>query len=1298
MRKYSILFFTFLVNVLVSQEISLDLPVLSPQTPNAFEFTKYGEIQVNESTGAISPSIPLFNFNAGPIDIPITLQYSGNGVKVNQEPTWAGMNWNINPGGIVTRQVRDLADEKTLVENKYYMTESNLDALSGKGTYYGTEWSEEILDIATNQNIDSEADIFNYNFLGYSGSFYLDSIISNDAHLFNHNKEVKIKFDYFANDQSRITITTPNGDRFFFGYLKSDTSKSYTNSGPGSNALAESAQNAFHLYEIKPITGGTVYFDYTDMISGTYNYTNGEQESYYVTSYVTDNGCGGGSVTIPTVGTKSTRLLITSYSSAHYLTKIWSSFDSNTVEFNSSKIGDASVNSHHRRKLNSIDLRDGNNTTINKCDLNYEIVDTENEDYENRFFLTSVQLLGKNGINDPKEYFMTYNNLQDLPEKDSYSQDHFGYFNNAHNITLLPRVDGYALIQDDPGLADREANADYALTGVLTKIQYPTGGDSEFEYELRKTGDELEQIHDQMHVYYNEPLYNETLYTDYPYNDAPFVTSSQTDVVFNVTAISTGSLLQSNFIEVIAEHSITHVQTIQSISLVNPNNTTIPHDENVTLSLGAGSYYFSMNLNLNSPGSANIEAYANFSIPGTALIPIYGSGIRIKRIKSKENESTVPMITRYYYNQKEQYQQESTASLIRQPQYIYENLNRTACGGGFYTERGIINLTTSSLNNIFSSDAGKILYPYVTVSYGGDNFENGGKELQFKAQPDNTIINYMDPSPGRTVFAGYGSNLSYANSRLIKETIFTKIGSLFNLVQETHNHYATDYSESFTLFNIKPSEYCNNVGYISSSGIERFNIGLYDTFSYWDYLDYTEVKDYRDNQLNPLTITTSYEYTSKLAGLPSEIEVDNSEGTINLKTIYYSSDGDLATLGFSTTQNDLINGMETNHQLDEVIRIETYKKDVSQPTPLSLLSITQKEYDSWSNNILAKNIQFSKNGVDFENRLTYHRYNNDGKPIEVSKTEGGHLVYIWGYNESVPIAKVENATYAEVYSHLLTLQQLSDLDVDTTTEQALRNALDNLRNDATFKDKWQVTSYTYDPLIGVTSITDPTGYTSYYVYDDFNRLQYIKDKDENVLEKYKYNYALEELIVSGNASSTALMVGDQLTLNTSASGGSGNYSYEWIIPGENNLPNSNVITITTTAMHSPSFNAICEVTDTQTLESVTYSEQITVSQNNPTLSVDPVVTIPAGSLRKSVGQNVTYGVTVTNGSGNYQYEWSKTNGQNTSVIGSGSNTVSNTVTLSDCGGFTISCKVTDTNSSEIVTNTISMIVVCGVPK
>jgi YD repeat-containing protein len=51
----------------------------------------------------------------------------------------------------------------------------------------------------------------------------------------------------------------------------------------------------------------------------------------------------------------------------------------------------------------------------------------------------------------------------------------------------------------------------------------------------------------------------------------------------------------------------------------------------------------------------------------------------------------------------------------------------------------------------------------------------------------------------------------------------------------------------------------------------------------------------------------------------------------------------------------------------------------------------------------------------------------------------------------------------------------------------------------------QMSTYTYDPMTGVTSVTDMKGLTTYFEYDGLQRLMNVKDKDGNIVKNYKYN-------------------------------------------------------------------------------------------------------------------------------------------------------------------------------------------------
>jgi YD repeat-containing protein len=53
----------------------------------------------------------------------------------------------------------------------------------------------------------------------------------------------------------------------------------------------------------------------------------------------------------------------------------------------------------------------------------------------------------------------------------------------------------------------------------------------------------------------------------------------------------------------------------------------------------------------------------------------------------------------------------------------------------------------------------------------------------------------------------------------------------------------------------------------------------------------------------------------------------------------------------------------------------------------------------------------------------------------------------------------------------------------------------------------QMTTYTYDPLKGVTSQTDINNRGTFYEYDALGRLSVVRDQDNNVIKKVCYNYA-----------------------------------------------------------------------------------------------------------------------------------------------------------------------------------------------
>ncbi len=174
-----------------------------------------------------------------------------------------------------------------------------------------------------------------------------------------------------------------------------------------------------------------------------------------------------------------------------------------------------------------------------------------------------------------------------------------------------------------------------------------------------------------------------------------------------------------------------------------------------------------------------------------------------------------------------------------------------------------------------------------------------------------------------------------------------------------------------------------------------------------------------------------------------------------------------------------------------------------------------------------------------------------GNVSQIKLTDNTPTAYQWGYNNQYPVASAKNAKASNIFfesfeegagnstlndsktghysrtggyskaltgldngAYLLTYyQKVSGVWLWVTTNVtvtagtytiSLSTQIDDVRfapADAL------VTSYTYDPEIGMTSSMDQNGVLTYYEYDGLQRLKTIKDKDKNVLKSYCYNYA-----------------------------------------------------------------------------------------------------------------------------------------------------------------------------------------------
>jgi len=135
-----------------------------------------------------------------------------------------------------------------------------------------------------------------------------------------------------------------------------------------------------------------------------------------------------------------------------------------------------------------------------------------------------------------------------------------------------------------------------------------------------------------------------------------------------------------------------------------------------------------------------------------------------------------------------------------------------------------------------------------------------------------------------------------------------------------------------------------------------------------------------------------------------------------------------------------------------------------------------------------------------EKKTMINNYDVYGNVLDQQKPNDLHEVYLWGYNGRYVVAKIIGTDYNT--ASLLINQSI--LDNSATTDADMRVELNKLR---TGLSNTLINIYTFKPLVGMTSETDTKGLITYYEYDPFGRLSLMRDKDNNIVKKYCYNYA-----------------------------------------------------------------------------------------------------------------------------------------------------------------------------------------------
>ena len=247
---------------------------------------------------------------------------------------------------------------------------------------------------------------------------------------------------------------------------------------------------------------------------------------------------------------------------------------------------------------------------------------------------------------------------------------------------------------------------------------------------------------------------------------------------------------------------------------------------------------------------------------------------------------------------------------------------------------------------------------------------------------------------------------------------------------------------------------------------------------------------YKPGAVDSLVVQNYFQYSNPSNLFLTQSSASNSNSDVNITRYTFPQD-----------KSDAISqSMVSRNMLTPVLEEKTY---VSKSGSETLLSTRLNSYKFSNNLIVNDNTKFGLYNFPIENRLKYNYYDSYGNILEQQKENDVKETYLWGYKGSYPVAKIIGSDYSTV-SSIVNQSQIDNAIL--SGDASLRSLFNSVRSSLHgIAPAAQLTSFTFAPLIGMTSQTDAAGRTSYYEYDGMNRLKLIRDQDNNIIKKFCYN-------------------------------------------------------------------------------------------------------------------------------------------------------------------------------------------------
>lgn len=1075
---------------------NIKLESLIPPAPNAAELGKYSAIPVGTLTGVPDISFSLYQVESGQLKLPITLSYHASGVQVNQKSTDVGLGWSIMAGGQISRTVYGTADDKP---NGYFNDNYNppsFSYLQNITDYY------QLQEYSLNPSYDLEPDLFFYNLSGRSGKF-----------IYTKNKTFQtipfepLKIQKMLDGQGKLIfqITDDNGIIYQFNkYSQTVTDHFWP-------PKIWQTLNSWYLTAM-------ISADFTDTISFTY-------ENYAIEDAIEQH--------IYTLGQDKVNIISNvgqlqkSTSTLNYNEQLIKQirFKNGYVQFNRNTIRkDASVAGY---ALDEMLVYNSNNYIVKKVVFNHGYFNAE-PFYDSwqyyRLKLTGFIESDASSI-IKKEFKFDYNNTA-LPPYYSYNIDYWGFYNGQNNVqSLIPvtTVDGYdmrAVTFSDGatysfgsfdetntwtfGHANREPSEANMKAAILTKITYPTGGYNLFDYEPHKylSDDYVKQSISKGGLTRgidrytkSENVYNFTNPTDLGLQIINRTIGADLNINFSASNMNNTIIDETQVV------TLTDLTTNTSRIWKHEGDLTIAQTVNLKTLLVVGHSY-SLKCTVYGDNSVTINTTLSWTENTSQHQIKIGGGLRVASIKSYTQESSLATQEHYSYGINEN----GLGVKLFDERKFYRNYEDVVleyfltvgpeshnCGEeGEYLQKRYLGISKYNSLNYLGSP---VLYSSVT-KFEGTPILNTGKTIYFY-----NILQETTSVPIDFINSGnYGSINNVWNQGEVDSIIrFRFENGQYVPVHKTLYEYGkfnqiTENAIQFKQY--KQVIKLDDCLMVSPPGLPSEGPGL-KHFIMFQYpiksggsrkTKETKIVFDQNDPTKTVYTVTNYQYANPEHLYPTELSFIKSDGNQRITRIKYPQDFSDAVTPVMVSKN-IISPIIEEKSIKSVNNVE------------SVLSTTQTQYAQIGNLIKPSMIKTATGLNNLENRIRFIAYDNSGNLLEQQKENDVKHSYIWGYNGAYPVAEIigvdHNTVIATQGFNQTVVQSIATSDVDMRTElNKIRSAYPSAL----------VTTYTYKPLVGISSATDPNGRTTYYEYDNFGRLSLVRDKDNKILKKFCYNY------------------------------------------------------------------------------------------------------------------------------------------------------------------------------------------------